>query len=412
MQSEERQNRNLQDFKDGILDAAEKIGRGETGYTRKELEENCKKNISPYEPILLPLLRDIYIKDYFENSAEVWVGTQTPYETANILHVEEEDVPEPCPLQPCKENVRFLDCLSYDWRKAYRGPDDIRRDISSRPCSTAVKPSVRYCFTMAEKVANHMEVTPSLKEYLPVIAALLYLKFSNRELGVLYFPFESPSIGGNKLYRGGYLLKADEKRAKQAQELFKSRFEIKLEEKAEALETANPKPKEELIHEYLATLLFLYILFHNPLYEKLDIEVIQKNIALFEQYTFGMVQALVGDYPDGISPSEEFVESVRRITDTIFKNGPKDGLSSETDDLSHSYTVFNFFATRRLQYGEVPKWSNMDQDRKHGMDTLAYRDLRDLKELHPYLLKEQLHDIRPISDYFDYLDTDGQMKKV
>ena len=35
MQSEERQNRNLQDFKEGILDAAEKIGRGETGYTRK-----------------------------------------------------------------------------------------------------------------------------------------------------------------------------------------------------------------------------------------------------------------------------------------------------------------------------------------------------------------------------------------
>lgn len=408
MRPEEIQNRKLQDFKEGILDVAEKIGCGETGYTRKALEENCKKNILPYEPILLPLLRDIYIKDYFENLAEVWVRTQAPYETANILHAEEENVPEQCPLRPCKENVRLLDCLSYDWRKAYRGPEDIQRDISSHPCGAVVKPAVRYCLIMAEKITNYMEALPPLKEYLPAVAALLYLKFSNRELGVLYFPFESPSIGENGLYRGSYLLKADAKRAKQAQELFKNRFE----KSAETLETGANRPKEELVREYLATLLFLYILFHNPLYEKLDIEVIQKNIEVFDWYTFGLVQALVGDYPDGISPSEAFVESVRRITNTIFKNSPKDGLSSEADDLSHSYTVFNFFATRRLQYGEVPNWSNTDQDRKHGMDTLAYCDLRDLKELHPYLLKEQLYDIRPISDYFDYLDTDGQMEKV
>ena len=406
MQSEERQNRNLQDFKEGILDAAEKIGRGETGYTRKELEENCKKNILPYEPILLPQFQDIYIKDYFKSLSGVWVKPHIPYVIAGAY--------EGGPTH-YEQNVIFLDCLSYDWRKAYRGPEDIQRDISSHPGDSAAKPSVRYCFTMAEKIANHMEVTPSLKEYLPVIAALLYLKFSNRELGVLYFPFESPSIGGNKLYRGRYLLKTDEKRAKQAQELFKSRFEIQLEEKAEALETATPKPKEELIHEYLATLLFLYILFHNPLYEKLDIEVIQKNIEVFGWYTFGLIQALIGDYPDGISPSEKFVENVHHVTETIFKKSPADGTSSTENNLKYSFMLFDFFATRRMQYGEIPNWAIIYKET--GIDPQAYIHSLRLKEEHPYLLREQLHDISPIRDdfdydYFDYLDTDGQMKKV
>ena len=61
---------------------------------------------------------------------------------------------------------------------------------------------------------------------------------------------------------------------------------------------------------------------------------------------FRPVQALVGDYPDGFSPSEEFVENVRHVTETIFKKSPTDDTSSTKNNLKYSFMLFDFFATR------------------------------------------------------------------
>lgn len=124
---------------------------------------------------------------------------------------------------------------------------------------------------------------------------------------------------------------------------------------------------------------------------------------------------MIGDYPDGISPSEKFVENVHHVTETIFKKSPADGTSSTENNLKYSFMLFDFFATRRMQYGEIPNWAIIYKET--GIDHQAYIHSLRLKEEHPYLLREQLHDIGPISDYidydyFDYLDTDGQMKKV
>lgn len=363
-----REKQVMNEFAAAFDSIVELVRQGKTGYTPIDLEENLLKHVSPYTgPLLEPAIYDLLIDDGFTHFAFIDCDAESI-----LQRLDKKDT--------FSYNIPFLRSLGESWKDQYSPNNGWKKLVPFKNSKYAT----RNLFLIAEKICLCMK-PKELQKFLPVITAMLYAAYDFQDFNKskLAFPFTTPNIE-NHQYRDTYRLSDDNKRAGESADklaLLSKVFHESLNNpftKITTVQTSSEETqsvnlsKQALIKEFLTAVLFTVLLFKfdfsaapfTPLspitsphsWDADRISCAKHNVFIFEMCHSNLAQALWGEYTDEEFESGAFLESWYQKLCSIVSETRESSVAGSSNKFSYEKNIllFNFFAVRRIQNGELP----------------------------------------------------------